>query len=181
MAEIDNKKIMLHSVEVNEVLSSSPNWIIRWGITVVSIFIITGLCLSWFISFPDVVSCETILTPATFYKIRNHSMDEVDVSDSRQWIARCHLSAVNASKLKSGQQVNILMNDYLTDDMLQARLTRVIRVSGRNEYMVILYLKNGLKTVYGKRILYQKELHVRVDVLTDSTSVLQRIVQKMKK
>lgn len=53
---MEEDEIQLRSEEVQEILSHIPNWLIRWGITL--IFIIIGLLLagSWFIKYPEIIS-----------------------------------------------------------------------------------------------------------------------------
>jgi multidrug efflux pump subunit AcrA (membrane-fusion protein) len=58
----DEKEIILRTEEVNEILTSTPNWIFRWGISVIFILIITAVALSYFIRYPDVLSADITLT-----------------------------------------------------------------------------------------------------------------------
>ena len=44
-----------YSNEVDEILSYVPNWLIRWGITVILIGVLMMLAMSWWIKYPDVV------------------------------------------------------------------------------------------------------------------------------
>ncbi|AEA45977.1 HlyD family efflux transporter periplasmic adaptor subunit [Fluviicola taffensis] len=52
----------IRSYEVQEIMSHIPNWIIRWGISLVFGIIILFLILSWIIKYPDVIQGETIVT-----------------------------------------------------------------------------------------------------------------------
>lgn len=54
-----------YSEEVDEVLSYVPNWMIRWGITLIFGIIILFLFLSWLIKYPDVVASEVVITTET--------------------------------------------------------------------------------------------------------------------
>lgn len=56
--------IELRSDEVQEILSRTPNWMIRWGISLIVALILVVLFLSWFIKYPDVVSGKVSLTTA---------------------------------------------------------------------------------------------------------------------
>ena len=58
----DEKEIILRTEEVNEILTSTPKWIFRWGISVIFILIITAITLSYFIRYPDVLTAEITLT-----------------------------------------------------------------------------------------------------------------------
>ena len=58
----EEKEIIIRSEEVNEILTSTPKWIMRWGISVIFILIITGVALSYFITYPDILTADITLT-----------------------------------------------------------------------------------------------------------------------
>ncbi|QTD36735.1 HlyD family efflux transporter periplasmic adaptor subunit [Polaribacter batillariae] len=56
------KDIELRSEEVQEILTRTPVWMIRWGNTLFLLLIVILLLLSWFVKYPDIVSSEAIIT-----------------------------------------------------------------------------------------------------------------------
>lgn len=61
----DHKKIddiQQHSEQVRDVLSETPNILIRTGSAVIFGFVIVGVLLSWFIKYPDVITGKIILS-----------------------------------------------------------------------------------------------------------------------
>ncbi|MDY0780808.1 HlyD family secretion protein [Tenacibaculum sp. IB213877] len=58
----NNQDIQIRSEEVQEILSYVPNWMIRWGNTLIFLLIIMLLFLTWFIKYPDIISTEVMLT-----------------------------------------------------------------------------------------------------------------------
>ena len=58
----EGKEIEIRSEEVQEILSHVPNWMIRWGITLIFLLIVMVLFLSWFIKYPDIVQGQVVLT-----------------------------------------------------------------------------------------------------------------------
>ncbi len=58
----EEKEIILRSEDVTEILSSIPNWTLRWGISVIFILLILGVLLSFFIKYPDVLTAEITIT-----------------------------------------------------------------------------------------------------------------------
>jgi len=56
------KEIEIRSDEVHEILTQVPNWMIRYGITLIFVIILTGFLLTWFIRYPDTVVGEAELT-----------------------------------------------------------------------------------------------------------------------
>ncbi len=54
--------IQLRSEEVQEILTSVPHWMIRWGNLLILIIVLLLLFLSWLIKYPDVIPAEAIVT-----------------------------------------------------------------------------------------------------------------------
>lgn len=57
---IDN--LELRSEEVQEILSNPPAWIVRWGITLIFMFTLIILILSFLIKYPDFVTAKVLVT-----------------------------------------------------------------------------------------------------------------------
>ena len=62
---INNQNIEIRSEEVQEILNKVPNWMIRYGNTLILILIIMLLFISWFIKYPDVISSQVMVTTST--------------------------------------------------------------------------------------------------------------------
>lgn len=58
----EKEQIEFRSDEVQEILSHVPNWMIRWGITLILGLILLLLFLSWFIRYPDTITGTVILS-----------------------------------------------------------------------------------------------------------------------
>lgn len=57
-----NDDLNIYSEQVNDVLSTPPKALYRWGNTIVLFFILIILLLSWLIKYPDIVSAQATLT-----------------------------------------------------------------------------------------------------------------------
>ncbi len=64
MPENNNQttEIEVRSEEVQEILNKVPNWMIRYGNTLILILIFMLLFISWFIKYPDVISTQVMVT-----------------------------------------------------------------------------------------------------------------------
>lgn len=56
------KEIVIRTDEVNEILTSTPKWILRFGVSIIFILILTGVALSYFIKYPDILTADITLT-----------------------------------------------------------------------------------------------------------------------
>lgn len=61
----EHEKIEIRSDEVQEILTSVPSWMIRWGITLIFAVLVGCVILSYFIKYPDVISGPVTLTTVT--------------------------------------------------------------------------------------------------------------------
>ena len=87
MAE-EHEKIEVRSDEVQEILSSVPVWMIRWGITLIFVIILLFIGLSYFIKYPDVikgtVTLTTVTPPAKLTAKTNGEIEQIFVQDEEK-------------------------------------------------------------------------------------------------
>lgn len=104
----EEKEIILRTEEVNEILSSTPKWIFRWGISVIFILIIIGVTLSYFIRYPDILSADITLTtlnpPVTLVSKNNGKLT--------------HLLVTNNELVKANQTIAVIENTSNYNDVL---------------------------------------------------------------
>ncbi|WP_438422459.1 HlyD family efflux transporter periplasmic adaptor subunit [Aquimarina macrocephali] len=79
-------EIELRSEEVQEILSSVPNWMIRWGSLVLLLLVIMLLLMSYIIKYPDIVSSESLITteipPEKIFAKTNEKIEAILVHDN---------------------------------------------------------------------------------------------------
>jgi HlyD family secretion protein len=61
----EKREIEIRSDEIQEILSSVPSWMIRWGITLIFGVMMICIVLTYFIKYPDVVKGTISLTTVT--------------------------------------------------------------------------------------------------------------------
>ena len=61
----EKREIEIRSDEVQEILSSVPSWMIRWGITLIFGIMMICIVLAYFIKYPDVIKGTISLTTVT--------------------------------------------------------------------------------------------------------------------
>lgn len=86
MPEQEADKIEIRSDEVQEILSSVPSWMIRWGITLIFGIILGCLILSYFVKYPDIIKGEvtlsTTIPPAKLVTKTNGEIEQLFVADN---------------------------------------------------------------------------------------------------
>lgn len=83
--EEENNNIELRSEEVQEVMSHVPNWMIRWGTTVIFFVVFLLIFVSWMIKYPDVikgpVTVTTSIPPSRIVAQQNGIIKNLPVAD----------------------------------------------------------------------------------------------------
>lgn len=83
----NEQEIEIRTDEVNELLTTVPKWIVRWGITIVFAIIVLVLGLSFFIKYPDILSAKTIITtinpPVTLVSKANGKITELKIRNNQ--------------------------------------------------------------------------------------------------
>ena len=62
MPQAEQRDIEIRSDEVQEILSHTPNWMIRWGITSIFLLLLILIGISYFVKYPDVIKGNITLT-----------------------------------------------------------------------------------------------------------------------
>ena len=97
---MEEKEIIIRTEEVNEILTSAPKWLYRWGISVIFILILVSVGLSYFIKYPDVLTADIKLTtlnpPVTLLSKTNGKLT--------------HLLVKNNEQLKVNQTIAVIEN-----------------------------------------------------------------------
>ncbi|TYQ00347.1 HlyD family secretion protein [Tenacibaculum adriaticum] len=58
----NTQDIQIRSEQVQEILSYVPNWMVRWGNTLIFVLILMLLFISWFVKYPDIIQTEVVVT-----------------------------------------------------------------------------------------------------------------------
>ncbi len=79
--------IELRSEEVQEILTRTPRWMIRWGSALFLILILLLLAITWFVKYPDVIITESLLTtkipPEQEFASISAKLDTILIKDSQ--------------------------------------------------------------------------------------------------
>lgn len=103
----DALKLNLRSEEVQEILTTPPSWIVRWGISLVFLFTVIVLSLSFMIQYPDFVTAKIIVTT-------ERPMEQV-VARSSGALEAIYVS--NGDTVVSGQSLAVLRNTARVEDV----------------------------------------------------------------
>jgi len=97
-------------------------------------------------------------------------------------IGKIQLSMMGAGKVRPGQRVNIKLDNYpfMEFGMLQGKIRSVSLVPNEDFYIAEISLPEGMVTNYGRRIGFKQNMPGRAEIITESMSLLQRILNPVK-
>lgn len=124
----NNQDIQIRSEEVQEILSAVPNWMIRWGNSLILVLLFLLLLMTWFIKYPDIINTEvmvtTIIPPEKIYARSSGKFDAFFVTD-------------NTSVLKDNP-LAIIENTATTKDILYLKKNiDTLKIDYKNFYFPI--------------------------------------------
>ncbi len=172
----ENEEIEIRSDEVQEILSSVPNWMIRWGITLIFIIIILFIALSYFIKYPDVISGTVSLTTVTPpNRLVTKTSGELEV-----------LFIPDKTEVKTGEVIAQIKNLVSKEeiDYLTKKITEVEQGLGTEFSTPITF--NNAEMVFGAiqndynalaNAVSQYQLNLNVDQYTKRRAILQRQIK----
>jgi hypothetical protein len=110
-----NLDVNIRSEEVQEILTAVPNWMIRWGNTLILALLFLFILMSWFIKYPDVIPTQiivtTIIPPEKIYAKTSGKFDVFFVKDTESIKANSPLAIIE----NSAKYQDILFLKSITD------------------------------------------------------------------
>lgn len=104
-------QIELRSQDVRDILEHIPNWMIRWGNTLLLLIVLMFFFLSWVVKYPDVIISEAhITTEPSLQKILANQRGRIQ-----------HLLVAENQKVKKNTILAILENPANYEDVLQLK------------------------------------------------------------
>ena len=92
------------------------------------------------------------------------------------------MPVAGAGKVKIGQRVNIKLIDYPFREygMVRGVVEAKSLVAEDEKYAVMIALPRGLKTNYGKDLVFNKKMNGLADIVTEDVSLFLRIVNPVR-
>jgi hypothetical protein len=100
MAQMKQEDIGLRSEEVQELMTQIPGRTLRWGTTIIFLFVISMLIGACFYKFPEVIRTDVIINSV---KTKNKTIENSGVLS---------FSFIGSEKIKAGQIAEIINKDF---------------------------------------------------------------------
>lgn len=140
MEDNKNSNIELRSEEVQEIMGEIPPWILRWGITIISLCIVGVFVGSYFFRYPDSLAADVTITtttpPAYILARASGRLEQVNIKDKQ--------------RVKKGQLLAVVQNSGSFADVELLRYWLILWEKGQLSYSVLLSKIEGKEWTLGE-------------------------------
>jgi multidrug efflux pump subunit AcrA (membrane-fusion protein) len=114
--------LKIYSEEVRDILSEPPKTILKWGNTILLLFFVLLLSLSYFIKYPDTISTNITLTtqtpPEKIIAKTTGSIEKILVADKTIVIAQTPLAIIkNSATFTDVFQLKVALDSLIIDSL----------------------------------------------------------------
>ena len=170
------KMLELRSEEVQEVMGKVPPVLLRWGITVLTLVVVTLLVVSYLLKYPD-----TISGPVTFIRI----LPTVQLSTGKT-MSSCTMliPAQGSGKVHVGQRTIVRVLNFPDQEFgyLEGRVEHLSDTPDSNgRYVVHIRFDKGLVTNYGIQLPNTMQMQGSAEIITEDIRLIVRFFEPLKK
>jgi multidrug resistance efflux pump len=103
------------------------------------------------------------------------------VPQQNTYIGLTNVPSLNAGKLKVGQKVLVSLDSYSANDFgkVSGTVSKIFSATNQNTYTVQIAFKNGLMSSLKKQIPFKPQMAGSVNIITDNTSLTERLLKKL--
>ncbi|HKR07273.1 MAG TPA: hypothetical protein VJY62_21745 [Bacteroidia bacterium] len=144
----------IRSEEVQEILSHSPHWIIRWGLAIFLFGLTVIICLMCFIKYPEKTNARILLTLKTLEikpgleKAESKNTKAMHRKDLTGYFLYgiIKLQGNSAGKIKSGEKIIIAFDNfpYNRNGSVEGLVNSVSKTSINGLYYIKILFPDGL-------------------------------------
>ena len=133
----EEREIEIKTEDVNELLTSVPKWIIRWGVTLIFGIMVSALALSYFIKYPDTLTAKATITtinpPVILVSKTNGKITELKVKGN-QFVKKGDILLVieSPSNYRSILTIDSILEKFNTDDSLNYNKLNTFSLLGKD-------------------------------------------------
>lgn len=116
------------------------------------------------------------------YITQGETFANIIPSSEGVFIGKLELPVIKSGKVKTGQIVNIKLDNYpyMEYGILKGTIRSISAIPNKETYKVEVQFLEGMKTSYGINLPFSPEITGIADIITDDYNILQRIFFPMK-
>ena len=191
---VNKEKINLNirSDELNEVIGMIPKWYVRYGITIIFLFLIAILIGCCFFKFPIIITANVTITAKDIPSyVVAHENPNIKIGDtiftiipngSKNYLAKVLLPVESYGKVKIGQKIIIRLDNYpfMEYGLLIGKINKILIIPGKDYYIAEVIFPNKLITSYKKEISLLVDLKGSAEIVIQNERLIYKFISPLK-
>jgi hypothetical protein len=156
-----SKEIYNNSEQIDDLLSKIPNWITRWGISLIALILFSVILVSNFITYPEIVKGRII--------IQSNNLN----------ITSCIFQIPNEQiyRVKSGNEVILKFERYPFQKfgVVKCRIANISDSLSNGNYIYKINLPQQLKNAQNIQIVFNNGMLADCEIIVGKKSIFKRL------
>lgn len=191
-----------HSEEIQEIMGRAPSWVVRRGITVLFVILVSIVLGCYFIRSPRIVTGPIIVSsmnlPPGLIAGYGSSIDTVYVRNGEivpegttEFVGRMQIPIESFGEVKIGQPVHVKLSGfpYMEYGIVKGTIRSIVLVSQpqRNTtgigmaYQAEIIFPEGMKTAYGKELPPFAWMDGTGEIITENRRLIERFIRPLRR
>ena len=165
--------------EFREILNYNPNWLVRWGVTIIAIIVLILIYISTYINEPEVIKSK-------FTVYLNRATDNKSVpgsgTDSMQYKCKMNIEITEKSKLKIGEYIDaeLNLNSTLSILYIKGKVDSIKFNPDIEKYELLISISSGLLNSVKEEVTRSGNVVGTGKIIIENISLFDRIFSKYK-
>lgn len=164
--------------EFQDVLDYHPNWIIRWGVTIIVLLVIILIYISTFINEPEIIKSKFILS---INPQQNKIFEDLNLNKN-EYICKLSVGIMEKSKLKTKENIEIELNfiNSLKYFLVSGKVDTMQYNPNSENYDVSVLILSGLTDSVKNEIVNKGKIEGTGKIIVEKMNLFDRIFSKYK-
>jgi len=158
---MEREEINIHSSQVEDIFTKIPNWITRWGISVIFSILLFIVIVSNFIIYPEVIRGKIL--------IQNNHLN----------IAYClfQIPQEQVYRIKTGNEVILKFERYPFQKfgVVKAQIVNISDSSINGNFLFTIKLVDQLNKYQNMQVVIKKNMSADCEIIVDKKSIFKRL------
>jgi hypothetical protein len=171
------KKYNGNNYEFKEIIDYNPNWIIRWGITLITFIAFVLIFISIFINEPEIIKSKYIIYTDRSIRIKNNISKD---SNDYHIICKLNIEIFEKNKLSIGKYVEAVLKVPATGGQfnVNGRIDSIKYNPEVEKYEISMTISSGLPDSIMKELMNNNKIDGLGNIIIENISLFDRIFNK---
>jgi hypothetical protein len=158
---MNRKEINIQSDRIEDLLSKIPNWITRWGISLIFLTLFFVMLVTNFIDYPDVIKGKIV--------IQNNNLNRIS--------CLIQIPQETVYRIKPGMDIMLKLDRYPFQKygMFKSQIIKITDSTINGYLTCVISLPKQIKTGQIAQLVFNKNMKAECDIIVDNKSIFNRL------